>query len=279
MIKSYAKLNLYLEVVNKRQDGYHNLKSIMTSIALHDSIYIKKRKDSLIKISCTNKSIPIDEHNLVYQVVNYLQKEYNISQGLNIHIVKKIPMGGGLAGGSSNAAAVLVYLNHQWNINLSKEALNETALLFGSDVPYCLFHQTALATSRGENLYMLNTTYNGYVVIINPNIVVSTKEIFTNYPVKKEPIHSFHVNDFKQYDIMNVFKYFYNELEEIVFERYPEILNACIELLQMGVEKPLMSGSGSSVFAVFPSRKEAKQIAKRYQSLYPNHYVTLSKFI
>jgi 4-diphosphocytidyl-2-C-methyl-D-erythritol kinase len=279
MIKSYAKLNLYLEVVNKRQDGYHNLKSIMTSIALHDSIYIKKRKDSLIKISCTNKSIPIDEHNLVYQVVNYLQKEYNISQGLNIHIVKKIPMGGGLAGGSSNAAAVLVYLNHQWNINLSKEALNETALLFGSDVPYCLFHQTALATSRGENLYMLNTTYNGYVVIINPNIVVSTKEIFTNYPVKKEPIHSFHVNDFKQYDIMNVFKYFYNELEEIVFERYPEILNACIELLQMGVEKPLMSGSGSSVFAVFPSRKEAKQIAKRYQSLYPNHYVIVSKFI
>jgi 4-diphosphocytidyl-2-C-methyl-D-erythritol kinase len=279
MIKAYAKLNLYLEVVNKRQDDYHNLKSIMTSVSLHDSIYIKKRKDSLIKISCTNKFVPIDEHNLVYKVVKYLQETYQINQGLNIHIVKRIPMGGGLAGGSSNAAAILVYLNDLWKINLSKETLNETALLFGSDVPYCLFHQTALATSRGEDLYILNTTYLGYVVIINPNIIVSTKEIFTNYPVKKEPIHSFHVNDFKNYDIMNVFKYFYNELEEIVFERYPDILNVCIELLQMGVEKPLMSGSGSSVFAVFSSKKEAKQVAKQYQSLYPNHFVTVSKFI
>ncbi|HOI46744.1 MAG TPA: 4-(cytidine 5'-diphospho)-2-C-methyl-D-erythritol kinase [Bacilli bacterium] len=278
MIKSYAKLNLYLEVVGKREDGYHSLRSIMTSVNLHDKIYVTSRKDSNIVITSNHKDVPTNEHNLVYRIASYLQDTYHIKKGLTIHIEKHIPIGGGLAGGSSNGAAILTHLNKRWKLGLNDSELSKIALQFGSDIPYCLHHVTSLATSRGEVLYSLQTKYKGYVLIVNPNRSVSTKQVFTNYVVKSEPIHQFHVNDFKNCDIIYVRKFFYNELEEKVFELYPEVLEVVVTLLKLGVNKPLMSGSGASVFAVFKTRKEAKNAEKEYKKQHPTQYSIITKF-
>jgi 4-diphosphocytidyl-2-C-methyl-D-erythritol kinase len=278
-IKAYAKLNLFLEVINKRPDQYHNLRSIMTSVDLYDTIYLKSLKKDAIIIRSDKTEVPTDRSNIVYRICEYVKQTYRISSGVYIYIRKRIPIGGGLAGGSSNGAAVLQELNKLWNLNLSDDELKKIALKFGSDIPYCLFHKTALATSRGEILSFLNIKYEGFVLIINPNISVSTKEIFTNYPVKSKPLEQFNVENFRNCDIMSVSQYFYNELEGTVFDRYPDILEIIIQLKHLSEEHPLMSGSGSTVFAVFKTKKEALKVASEYRKINHDHFVCVKKFI
>jgi len=277
-IKAYAKLNLYLEVMGKRQDGYHDLRMIMTSIDLHDAISITENTHGAICITSDSKDVPTNSDNIVYKIVDHLKSVHHVSSGVDVHIEKRIPIGGGMAGGSSDAAAVLRALNDFWKLGLSDSGLIATALKFGSDIPYCLFHKPSLATSRGEILEFIPVCYEGFVLIVNPKIHVSTKEAFSNYvaPKTRTP---FVLEHFHQPRIFDYAASFHNDLEPSVIDNHPEIKHIIDYLKHQGIAHPRMSGSGATVFVVFDCEEDAQRAATGCLRRFPDHLVGIHRFI
>lgn len=292
-LRSYAKINLSLDVTGTRPDGYHDLSSVMQRISLFDRIHIEWLPDSdsgtaedadpdiRIELSCNRPYLPTDERNLAYKAALIMIREFGREQGagsglIRISIAKNIPVAAGLAGGSGNGAAVLIGLNRLWNLNLNTRQLCLLGEELGSDVPFCILvqnsrYRAALATGRGEVLQPLRKSMKKHIVLAKPAFGVSTKEVFKfidDYEIIQRPDNQELIHGLASGKDGLVYKNMINVLELYTLDRY-EPVKQLKELFQKetDAEFVLMSGSGPTVFAVYPSEKAAKQACMMLRGL------------
>ena len=226
-IKAYAKINIALDVVGKREDGYHLLKMIMQTVDLYDVIEITKI-DSDIKLICNKPYVPIDERNLAYKAAKLFKETYNIEDGVSINLIKNIPVSAGMAGGSTDAAGVLKVMNRIFNINASDEELRALGLKLGADVPYCINGGTALCEGIGEKITQLKPFNDKIVVIVKPPFGVSTKEVYKDFDLSKVIFHPRTediIRAMENDDIHFVSNNMKNLLENVTLRKHRVILN------------------------------------------------------
>lgn len=262
-VKSYAKINITLDVLGKRPDGYHNLKMIMQTVSLHDVITLVP-KCSGITLACNLDFLPTDENNLACKAASRFFEESGVPGGVDIFISKRIPVAAGLAGGSGNAAAVLRGLNKIYGGVLSDERLHEIGLEIGSDVPYCLDGGTMLAEGRGEILTPLTPMKKTYFVLATPRMSVSTKKVFSKLNAEtltEHPDTTGAIRAIKDGDINGMAVRMYNVLETAF--RHPVIQKLKSRMTDLGAVGTVMSGSGPTVIGVFKT-EEAAKTAERY---------------
>jgi 4-diphosphocytidyl-2-C-methyl-D-erythritol kinase len=255
IIKAPAKINIGLNIINKREDGFHNLETIFYPISLSDTIKISP-SDSL-KFSTNSDFLASENDNIILKAVRLLEKKCSVKINLNIRLEKHIPVGAGLGGGSSDGAAVLKLLNQLYELRLSEHDLIGLALQLGSDIPFFIRSMPAFAESRGEILRSIDLKITTPVLIVNPGIHISTKWAFQNItPGKwKHPLSDI----FKEkQDIKNLKDLILNDFETVCFEHYPKLNNIKQILYSLGAYFALMSGSGSSFFGIFPDINSAK---------------------
>ena len=264
-LKAYAKINLALEVLGKRPDGYHEVAMIMQSVSLHDTL-ILSLQESDITLICDRPELPCDHSNLAYRAAELLRREFGVTQGVQIELTKRIPLAAGLAGGSTDAAAVLKGLNRLWGLALSPVELEQLAARLGSDVPFCLWGGTSLATGRGEMLTPLPDFTGHGVVLANPSLQVSTAWVYGNYRDaagnRRRDISSLR-HSIEQPDFSAVADTLFNDLETVTVPAYPQVAEIQEQLLQAGAAGVLMSGSGPTVFALTPDYASAAELAGR----------------
>jgi 4-diphosphocytidyl-2-C-methyl-D-erythritol kinase len=270
-IRAPAKINLGLRVVGKRADGYHLLDTIMVAVSLYDEIDIRKIRtasknpasDELIKISCDHPDVPPAEENIVYRAAQLILKKSRRAQPISIRIKKNIPMGAGLGGGSSDAAATLVGLNRLFKLRLSLAMLKKMALSLGADVPFFIQARPARAQGIGERLRALRGLPRFWSVIIYPGFPVSTAWVYGNLGAKltKPIVNTSITPSLKSLDGLT--RRLENDLEGVTLKRYPEIGVLKQKLLREGALRVLMSGSGSSVFGIFVSKQSAAKAFRR----------------
>jgi len=257
-IKAPAKINLALDTLYKREDNFHEVEMIMTTVDLADYITVTPLKENKIKITSNKYSLPVNEKNLAYQAAKLFKDHFKINAGVAIHIKKQIPVAAGLAGGSSNAAATLKALKELWNVDCSLDELANLGAELGSDVPFCVYGGTALATGRGEKIKPIPSPPKCWVILIKPRIGVSTKEIYEALDAtkrKKIDIEGM-LTSIETKDYNGICERLGNSLEEVTFKRYPSVAEIKKKLIQFGADAVLMSGSGPTVFALV--RKEYK---------------------
>ena len=187
-MKAYAKVNISLDIVGKREDGYHLLRMIMQNIDLYDDITIEKQKEGIV-IECNKSYVPTDERNLAYKAAMLFKEKYNIQDGVKIKIIKNIPVSAGLAGGSTDAATVLKIMNKLFNVNASNEELKDIGLKLGADIPYCIDGGTALCEGIGEIITPIKGFKDKILVLVKPSFGVSTKEVYKNFDINKVNRH------------------------------------------------------------------------------------------
>ncbi len=265
---SPAKLNLYLEVLDKRPDGYHTISTLFERISLADEITIKESQDNSITIESDSKEMPLDSRNLVYKAATLLKNSLGIKKGVRFRIKKRIPLGAGLGGGSSNAAATLIGLNQLWRLRLSRRRLCEYAAELGSDVAFFIADVSfAWGSSRGEKVKPFAPLHKKiWHIVLVPPISVSTKEIYREFD--KNAGLCGHNADTRTVACRRNFtidSILFNRLEEITFRKYPEVRILKENLRACGLTHVLMSGSGGSVFGIVHSRKEGLEIAAHFQ--------------
>jgi 4-diphosphocytidyl-2-C-methyl-D-erythritol kinase len=263
MEKASAKINLSLDVKRKRDDGYHEVEMVMTMVDLADHIEIQELSEDKIIISSQSGYIPLDEKNLAFQAAKLLKDRYQVRQGVNIHLDKKIPVAAGLAGGSSDAAATLRGLNRLWRLELPSEELQSLGAILGSDVPFCVTGGTALATGRGELLQAIASPPPCWVILAKPPINVSTSDIYSKLKakqIKSHPNTAALLEAIRTKNLDMVCQSMGNVLEEVTLELYPIVLQLkqCME--RLGAEGVLMSGSGPTVFGIVSKEVKAHQI-------------------
>ncbi|MCG1023957.1 4-(cytidine 5'-diphospho)-2-C-methyl-D-erythritol kinase [Sutcliffiella horikoshii] len=250
--KAPAKINLSLDVLHKRPDGFHEVKMIMTTIDLADRIELSERKDGQISIISHNRYVPDDNRNLAYQAASLLKDRYNVQQGVSIAITKVIPVAAGLAGGSSDAAATLRGLNKLWKLGLTLDELAEIGAEIGSDVSFCVYGGTALATGRGEIIKHIPAPPHSWIVLAKPTIGVSTAEVYNNLNLDKVThpdvdgmLEAIYENDYaKMIGLVG------NVLESVTLKLYPEVAHIKDQMKKFGADAVLMSGSGPTVFGI-----------------------------
>ncbi|WP_368653549.1 4-(cytidine 5'-diphospho)-2-C-methyl-D-erythritol kinase [Ornithinibacillus sp. 4-3] len=260
--KAPAKINLSLDILGKRQDGFHDVEMIMTTIDLSDRVELHLLEKDTIKVSLESRFVPNDERNLAYQAANLLKKEYQVSQGVFIKIDKSIPVSAGLAGGSSDAAAVLRGLNKLWNLNISTEKLMQLGLCIGSDVPFCVYNGTALVTGRGEQVIPLPAPPSCWVILAKPNIGVSSKTIFHQINVEElwHPNTQRMVDALSAGDFAEMCEAMGNALESITFYNYPEVARIKEKMKKSGAYNVLMSGSGPTIYGLVEHEGQAQRV-------------------
>ncbi|WP_046181298.1 4-(cytidine 5'-diphospho)-2-C-methyl-D-erythritol kinase [Domibacillus tundrae] len=252
MIKAPAKINLTLDVLHKRPDGYHEVEMIMTTVDLADRLELESLDKNEIRIISHNRFVPDDSRNLAYQAAKLLKDRYGIKTGVSIQIDKVIPVAAGLAGGSSDAAAALKGLNQLWNLGLSLDELAEMGAEIGSDVSFCVYGGTALATGRGEKIEHLPTPPNCWVVLAKPTIGVSTGEVYKNLKLDrmKRPDTNAMIEAIKENDYNKMCQNMGNVLESVTLHAHPEVALIKEQMIRFGADAVLMSGSGPTVFGL-----------------------------
>ncbi|WP_019413352.1 4-(cytidine 5'-diphospho)-2-C-methyl-D-erythritol kinase [Paenisporosarcina sp. TG20] len=261
-VKAPAKINLILDVLQKRPDGYHEVEMIMTTVDLADRIGLETRKDGQIQIISTDRYVPGDYRNLAYQAAKLLKDTYGIREGVSITLEKKIPVSAGLAGGSSDAAATLRGLNDLWNLNLTLDQLAEHGAKIGSDVSFCVYGGTAFATGRGELIQELPSPPNCWIVLAKPAIGVSTADVYGGlkvneviHPKTQDMIHAIYEKD---YELMC--RSMGNALEAVTLKLHPEVMMIKEQMMKFGADAVLMSGSGPTVFGVVQHKSRVNRI-------------------
>lgn len=275
-IKAYAKINIALDVVGKREDGYHLLRMIMQTIDLYDTIDIEKI-DSGITIQCNKHYVPTDERNLAYKAAKLFKETYSINQGVDIKITKNIPVSAGLAGGSTDAAGVLKLMNKLFDINASDEELKALGLKLGADVPYCINGGTALCEGIGEKITELNSFKDKILVLIKPPFGVSTKEVYKAFDLSRVIFHpriDELIDKMKDDDIYFVADNMKNLLENVTLRKHKVIMNIKDEVKLNGAIGTLMSGSGPSVFAFFDDMLKAQMCYENMKKKYKDVFIT-----
>ena len=266
-LKALAKINLGLDVLGKREDGYHEVRMVMQTIHLYDRVEIKKTRSPHIHVETNLYYLPVNEDNLVYRAAKLMKDEFQIKEGVRIVLQKFIPVAAGLAGGSSDAAAVLVGMNRIFNLGLKQNKLMELGLKIGADVPFCIMRGTALAEGIGEKLTALPPMPKCPVLIAKPAISVSTKAVYEGlklYDGMEHPDIDSVMEGIQQKALKGVASHMGNILETVTIPMYPVIEDIKKLMLENGALNAMMSGSGPTVFGLFPNEKE---IRRAYEAL------------
>ena len=275
-IKAYAKINIALDIVGKREDGYHLLRMIMQSIDLYDIIEINKI-NSGINLKCNKHYVPTDERNLAYKAAKMFMETYSIESGVEIELIKHIPVSAGLAGGSTDAAGVLKLMNKMFNINASEEELKVLGLKLGADIPYCISGGTALCEGVGEKITQLKGFKDKILVLIKPPFGVSTKEVYKSFDLTKVIFHpriEALIEAMGNDDIYFVANNMKNLLENVTLRRHRVLMNIKEEVKIEGSIGTMMSGSGPTVFAFFDDMLKAQMCYDNMKKKYKDVFIT-----
>ncbi|MBA4601243.1 4-(cytidine 5'-diphospho)-2-C-methyl-D-erythritol kinase [Thermoactinomyces mirandus] len=262
-VKAPAKINLTLDALYKRPDGYHELEMVMTTVDLYDRIDLTAREDSAITLESSSGFVPQDERNLAYRAAVLLREKTGIKRGVHIYIDKHIPVAAGLAGGSSDAAATLRGLNQLWKLGLSLEELTVIGTEIGSDVPFCIYSKTAFARGKGEILTPLPSPPACWVVLAKPDHGVSTADVFRHLQVnqiEKHPQTEKMINALEGQDYESIVQYMGNVLEPVTMEMYDTVRKLKEKMQLFGADGVLMSGSGPTVFGLVKQEYRVKRI-------------------
>lgn len=268
ILKGRAKINLTLDVVGKRENGYHDLEMIMQTVNLYDTIYIRKTKVPGIRLKANYSWLPTNEKNIAYRAAQLFFEESGINGGIAIEITKRIPVAAGLAGGSTDAAATLVGLNRLYETHYSREKLMEMGLKLGADVPFCIVRGTMLAEGIGEELTPLTPMPQTYVVLVKPPISVSTAVVYKNLDlnqIKKHPETKIVIEALEKGNVQKIADHMSNVLEEVTIGMHSEIEDIKKDFMKHGAMGTMMSGSGSTVFGLFNTREAANKAAKFFK--------------
>lgn len=264
-LKALAKINLGLDVVRRREDGYHEVRMIMQTIHLFDRVNIEKTSEPGIKIKTNLSYLPINENNLICKAGRLLMDEFDITEGVSVDLEKRIPVAAGMAGGSTDAAAMLYGMNKMFGLGLSMQELKDRGVKIGADVPYCLMRGTALAEGIGEKLKSLPPMIKCPVLIAKPQISVSTKFVYENLKLDEKAKHpdiDQLIKDIKTKDLQGVCDHMGNILETVTIPNYPIIAEIKKNMIENGAAGAMMSGSGPTVFGLFDDAEKAKQAYK-----------------
>ncbi|WP_053832374.1 4-(cytidine 5'-diphospho)-2-C-methyl-D-erythritol kinase [Paraclostridium bifermentans] len=279
-LKSRAKVNLSIDVLGKREDGYHLVEMIMQTIDLYDKLKITEIEENSILIKSNSLDIPLNEDNIMYKAVNLLKNQFNIEKGIEISIEKNIPVAAGMAGGSSNAAAVLVGLNKLWNLGLSENELKDIGLKLGADVPFCITGGSALAEGIGEKLTNIKGLPEDLnILVCKPNIFVSTKEVYQSLnmdKVKRRPQNKELIDALQKEDVKFISENMVNVLEEVTSLKYSEIRQIEDIMIKNKALGSMMSGSGPTVFGLFDNKDCAIKAKEDLQAKYNQVYLVKS---
>lgn len=275
--KARAKINLTLDVLFKRPDGYHEVEMVMQTVDLSDFLWFEEREDNQITLSCSVPYIPLDNRNLAYKAADLLRERFGIEKGIHIHIEKKIPVAAGLAGGSSDGAATLRGLNRLWGLGLTLDKLAELGAELGSDVPFCVYGGTAIARGRGEKIARLPTAPPLWVVLVKPPIAVSTADVYGNLKVDEIAWHpdvEAMTRALAAGDPAQIAGRLGNVLETVTFQLHPEVEKLKAQMLKFGALGALMSGSGPTVFGVADRENRAQRICNALRGFSREVYLT-----
>lgn len=268
-VKALAKINLGLDVVRRREDGYHEVRMIMQTIHLFDRLEIKKTSSGGITMTTNLSFLPTNENNLVYQAAKLLKDEFGIRDGIDIKLHKHIPVSAGMAGGSTDAAAVLYGMNRMFQLGLKRDELMRRGVKIGADVPYCIMRGTALAEGIGEKLTALPPMVKCPVLIAKPPISVSTKFVYEHLKLDETTVHpdiDRLVEDIRQKDLAKIAADMGNVLETVTIPNYPVIAEIKEHMLRHGAVNAMMSGSGPTVFGLFEDTAQAREAYESMQA-------------
>ena len=268
-LKALAKINLGLDVVRRREDGYHEVRMIMQTIHLYDRLDIKRTKESGIQIQTNLSFLPVNENNLIYKAAKLLMDEFSITDGVSVKLDKRIPVAAGMAGGSTDAAAMLFGMNRLFSLGLTKRQLMERGVQIGADVPYCIMRGTALAEGIGEELSPLDPMVKCPVLIAKPSISVSTKFVYQNLKLDDTTVHpdiDLLIEDIRAKNLYDIAAHMGNVLETVTIPNYPVIDEIKKHMLSNGAVGAMMSGSGPTVFGLFDDEDTAKKAYKAMRS-------------
>ena len=264
-LRAMAKINLGLDIIGKREDGYHEVRMIMQTIRMYDVLEIRKKSSPGISLSTNLPYIPCDERNLVYKAAKILMDEFHVEEGLSMKLTKSVPVAAGMAGGSSDAAAAFVGVNRLFHLGLSEEELMKRAVQVGADVPYCVMRGTALAEGIGEKLTRLPDLPDCYILIGKPGINVSTRTAYENLDlneIRRRPDIDGMIRDIKNKDLYSMTGKMENVFEPGIMAKYPVIREIRDLMEKQGALKAMMSGSGPTVFGIFDDAGKMQNAAR-----------------
>lgn len=278
-LKALAKINLGLDVLGRRENGYHDVRMVMQSIYLYDDVRIEKTQEEEIRVVSNLNFLPSGEGNIAYKAAKLLKDEFEISGGVRITLNKHIPVAAGLAGGSSDAAAVLYGMNRMFRLGLSRQELMDRGVKLGADVPYCIMRGTVLAEGIGEELSELPAMPKCTVLIAKPPVSVSTKTVYEaldSGKTEKHPDIDGIITGLKNHDLRQIAGAMGNVLEDVTIPMHPVIEDIKNEMKACGALNAMMSGSGPTVFGLFENRADARAAQRkiREKSLTRQVYVT-----
>jgi 4-diphosphocytidyl-2-C-methyl-D-erythritol kinase len=280
-LNAYGKINLALDVIRRREDGYHEVRMIMQTVRLHDKVRLQKEKEPGIRLKTNLSFLPTDTSNLAYRAAAMLMNEFQIQEGVSINLEKHIPVAAGMAGGSADCAAVLHGINRLFHLGLSLKELQERGVKLGADVPYCLMGGTALAEGIGEKLTPLTPAPGKILLIAKPPISLSTKEIYTKLVLNEETVHpdiEGMLQAIERQQFEQMVSCMGNVLETAALPGHPEITAIKETMLKYGAKGAMMSGSGPTVFGFFDTREQAEQAADVCRKQKLANQVYLSSF-
>ena len=261
-LRAYGKINLGLDVVRKREDGYHELRMIMQTVGLYDELKMKVIPEDEIRLSVNLSFLPTNENNLICKAIAMLKQEFGIQEGIEARLEKRIPVAAGMAGGSSDAAAALVGMNRLFRLGLSKKQLMEYGVRLGADVPYCVMRGTALSEGIGEILTPLPPMPSCYILLAKPGSSVSTKYVYQNLKANELTDHpdiDGIVDSLKNGDLQGICDRLGNVLETVTIRDHPMIDEIKTFLIEQGASGALMSGSGPTIFGIFQEKSTARK--------------------
>lgn len=278
-LKARAKINAALDVLGRREDGYHELRMIMQTVNLCDNIFIQAEDEDKIALSANVPWLPVDERNLMYRAAALIKERCNISRGVSMDLTKRIPVAAGLAGGSADCAAVIVGLNRLFSLNLPLEEQLAIGKELGADVPYCIMRGTVLAEGIGDRLTRLPPFPDCYVLLCKPNINVSTASVYKSIDscgIEAHPDIDAMLENIKAGDLRAVSDGMRNVLENVTIANYPVIADIKAKMLEHGAVGSMMSGSGPTVFGFFESYDPALEALKELRRIFRTRevYVT-----
>lgn len=288
-MKAYAKVNLGLDVVRRLENGYHEVRMVMQTVGICDTITLKKARQGIL-VTTDNEEVPADENNLVYKAARLLMTTFRIKEGVAIHLEKSIPIAAGMAGGSTDAAAVLKGMNRLFALGLSEEVLKELGVKLGADIPYCIMGGTALAEGIGEKLEKLPDAPDCFLLVAKPDINVSTKYVYEHLNLaglEKHPDIDGMVAAIREGSFSGVVSRMDNVLQSVTEEKYPIITKLKHFMEKNGASKALMSGSGPTVFGIFEEEEKARaakgkleemQALQKQQELQPVKQIFVTTF-
>lgn len=261
-LRAFGKVNLGLDVIRKREDGFHDLDMIMQTVGIFDRINIKISDEPGVRLTTNAGFLPVDDNNLIVKAAKFIIDEYDIKKGVDIYLGKKLPVAAGMAGGSSDCAAVLVGMNKLFNLRIPMKKLMVIGERFGSDVPYCLMRGTARAQGKGEALTSLKAAPDCHVVITRMAFGVSTKFVYENLVLDDSIVHpdiEGMVDAIEKGDLKGVTDRMGNVLESVTIKKYPQIEEVKNIMRDNGALNAMMSGSGPTVFGIFDDKEKAQQ--------------------